>query len=206
MRLAYRAHLAWSFQYGPPNFVTFNLGSILTYSIDLICLAFVVNEGKCQHNWRTSIAWHPRVPIFVEHWGGIICYFVPILTDFQQWGGMNLDHDNFQVSKLSEDQKKSSSPNIEELFSRNLSEDQNKKSSPKIEEFFPRNLVKTTKKVLTSSSAQMQTTAKPELGTCAATISLAIALEPYLFLNSCVASILAILSAIAQAQFKYAYD
>ena len=43
MRLAYRAHLAWSFQCGPPNFVIFNLGFILTYSIDLNCLAFVVN-------------------------------------------------------------------------------------------------------------------------------------------------------------------
>ena len=81
-----------------------------------------------------------------------------------------------------------------------------KRSSPKIEEFFPRNHVKTTKKVLTSSSAQMQTTVKPELGTCAATISLAIARVPQLFLNGCAdaraASILAILSAIAQAQFK----
>ena len=99
---------------------------------------------------------------------------------------MNLDQDLFQVSKLSEDQKK--------------------RSSPKIEEFFSRNHVKTTKKVITSSSAQMQTTVKPELGTCAATISLAIALAPQLFLNgcadACTVSILAILSAIAQAQFK----
>ena len=70
---------------------------------------------------------------------------------------MNLDHDLFQLSKLSEDQKK--------VFNGNLS-------------FFPPNLVKTTKKVLTSSSAQMQTTIKPELGTCAATISLALALAP----------------------------
>ena len=53
MRLAYRAHFAWSFQCGPPNFVTFNLGSISTYSIDLICLAFVLNGSRCQHNWRT---------------------------------------------------------------------------------------------------------------------------------------------------------
>ena len=40
MRLAYRAHLAWSLQCGPPNFVTFNLGFILTYPIDLICVDF----------------------------------------------------------------------------------------------------------------------------------------------------------------------
>ena len=63
---------------------------------------------------------------------------------------MNLDHDLFQVSKSSEDPKKSSSPNIEEFFSPKLREDH--------------------KKVLTSFSAQMQTTVKPELGTCAATI------------------------------------
>ena len=60
MRLAYRAYLAWSFQCGPPNFVTFNLGSILTYLMDLICLAFVVNGGRCQHNWMTSIVWYPK--------------------------------------------------------------------------------------------------------------------------------------------------
>ena len=45
---------------------------------------------------------------------------------------------------------------------------------------------------------------------CSATISLAIALVPQLFLNSCAdacaASILAILSAIAQAQVKYVYE
>ena len=43
MRLAYGAHLAWSFQRGAPNFFTSNLGFMLTYSIDLICLAFAVN-------------------------------------------------------------------------------------------------------------------------------------------------------------------
>ena len=40
--------MAWSFQCGTPNFVTFNLELILTYSIDSICLAFVVNGGRCQ--------------------------------------------------------------------------------------------------------------------------------------------------------------
>ena len=52
----------------------------------------------------------------------------------------------------------------------------------------------------------MQTTVKPERGTCAATILLAIALARQLYLNdcadACAASILAILSAIVQAQFK----
>ena len=46
-----------------------------------------------------------------------------------------------------------------------------------------------------------------EVGTCCATILLAIALAPELFLNgcadACAASILAILSAIAQAQLNY---
>ena len=63
--------------------------------------------------------------MFVKHWGGhfaILPQFYPIFNI----GRMNLDHDLFQVSKLSEDQKKSSSPNIEELFSRNLSKDQKK--------------------------------------------------------------------------------
>ena len=47
----------------------------------------------------------------------------------------------------------------------------------------------------------------PEVGPSAATISLAIALAPHLFLNgcadACAASILAILRTIALAQFKY---
>ena len=30
---------------------------ILTYPIDLICLAFAVNGGRCQDNWRTPIVW-----------------------------------------------------------------------------------------------------------------------------------------------------
>ena len=57
--------------------------------------------------------------------GGIICNFTPTLPYIQHWG-MNVDHEFFQVSKLSEDQKK--------------------RSSPKIEQFFPRIQVKTKKK------------------------------------------------------------
>ena len=45
------------------------------------------------------------VQIFVEHWGGIICNFTPILPYFQHWG-VNLDQVFFQVSKSSEDKKK----------------------------------------------------------------------------------------------------
>ena len=60
MQLAYSAHLAWSFQCGSPNFVTFNLGFILTYPIDLICLAFVLIGGRCQHKWRNPLVWYPQ--------------------------------------------------------------------------------------------------------------------------------------------------
>ena len=42
MRLAYRAHLAWSLQCGPQNFVTFDFGFIFTYPIDLVCLVVVL--------------------------------------------------------------------------------------------------------------------------------------------------------------------
>ena len=59
--------------------------------------------------------------------GGIICNFTPILPYFQHWGGMNLDQDFFQVSKLSEHQKKKrSSPEMEHFFSPNSGEDQKK--------------------------------------------------------------------------------
>ena len=54
---------------------------------------------------------------------------------------MNLDHDFVQVSKLSEDQKKSSLHqkwNTEHFFFPNLGEDQKKRSSSKMEQFFPR--------------------------------------------------------------------
>ena len=66
------------------------------------------------------------VQIFVEHWGGIICNFTPILPYFQHWGLYNLDQDFFQVSKLSEDQKKRSSPGMEHFFSPKSDEDQKK--------------------------------------------------------------------------------
>ena len=46
------------------------------------------------------------MPIFVEHWGGDNWQFYPNFVLFSTLGEMNLDHDFFQVSKLSEDQKK----------------------------------------------------------------------------------------------------
>ena len=46
---------------------------------------------------------------------------------------MNLDHDFFQVSKLSEVQKKRSSPKMEHFFSPNLGEDQKKGLHQKME-------------------------------------------------------------------------
>ena len=70
------------------------------------------------------------VQIFVEHWGGIICNFTPILPYSQHWGGMNLNQDFFQVNKLSEDQKKRrrSSQEMEHFFSPSSGEDQKKKT------------------------------------------------------------------------------
>ena len=75
----------------------------------------------------------PGVQIFVEHWGGyfaILPQFCPIFNI----GEMNLDHHFFQVSKLSEEQKK--------------------RSSPKIEHFFPQIQVKTKKKVFTKNGTR----------------------------------------------------
>ena len=51
------------------------------------------------------------------------CNFTPILPYFHH-GGMNLDHDLFQVIKLSEDQKKKVSIKSGTLFSPNSGEDQ----------------------------------------------------------------------------------
>ena len=45
------------------------------------------------------------VPIFLEHWGNNL-QFYPNFALFSTFGGMNLDHDFFQESKVSEDQKK----------------------------------------------------------------------------------------------------
>ena len=66
---------------------------------------------------------------------------------------MNLDHDFFQVSKLSKDQKKRSSPKLKGFYFHS-SEDQKKKqrSSPHLKDFFPRIQAKT--------SAQMHTRVK----------------------------------------------
>ena len=77
--------------------------------------------------------------------GGIICNFTPTLPYIQHWG-MNVDHDFFQVSKLSEDQKKRSSPKMEHFFPRIQVKTKKKRSSPKMEHFFPRIQVKTKKK------------------------------------------------------------
>ena len=64
---------------------------------------------------------------------------------------MNLDHDFFQVSKLSEDQKKKVFTKNATLFSPNSGEDQNKKkrSLPKMEPFFSRIQVETWAQMLT---------------------------------------------------------
>ena len=53
--------------------------------------------------------------------------FYPNFALFSTLGGMNLDQDFFQVSKLNEDQKKESSPEMENFFSPNIGEDQKNK-------------------------------------------------------------------------------
>ena len=78
----------------------------------IFCLTFYCHQG-----WRYSLSI-----------GRIISNFTPILPYFQHWG-MNLDHDFFQVRKLSEDQKKVFTKDGR-LFSPNSSEDQ--KTAPNI--------------------------------------------------------------------------
>ena len=55
------------------------------------------------------------VIIFAEHWGNNL-QFYPNFSLFSTLGGMNLDHDFAQVSKLSEDQKKVCSKNGTHFF------------------------------------------------------------------------------------------
>ena len=91
--------------------------------------------------------------IFVEHWGDNL-QFYPNFALFSTLGGMNLDHDFLQVSKLSEDQKKRSSPKMNHFFSPNSGDDQKKKKGLQLKRnaFFPRIEVET--------CAQVQTRAK----------------------------------------------
>ena len=56
------------------------------------------------------------VPIFVEHWGDDL-QFYPNFALFSALERMNLDYDFFQVSKISEDQKKDLHQNWESFFS-----------------------------------------------------------------------------------------
>ena len=53
---------------------------------------------------------------FMLSTGRKICNFTPILPYFKHWG-MKLDHYFFHLSKLSEDQKKRSSPKTKETLS-----------------------------------------------------------------------------------------
>ena len=69
--------------------------------------------------------------------GGDNLQFYPNFSLFSTLGGMNLDHHFFQMSKLSEEQKK--------------------RSSPKMEHFFPRIQVKTKKKVFTKNGTRCVT-------------------------------------------------
>ena len=67
--------------------------------------------------------------------------FYPNFAPFSTLGGMNLNHNFFQASKLSEDQKKIGLHQKWNHFSSpNSAEDQKKRSSPKMEHFFRGNL------------------------------------------------------------------
>ena len=84
--------------------------------------------------------------------------FYPIFALFSTSGGMNLDHDFAQMSKLSEDQK--------EVFIKmgnvfpNSGEDQKKGFHQKLNTFFPQIQVRTKKK----SSPKMEHLFSPNLG------------------------------------------
>ena len=75
------------------------------------------------------------VQISVEHWGDNL-QFYPNFALFSTLGGMNIDQDFFQVSKLSEDQKQRSSPEMEHFFSPNFGKDQKKGIHQKWNTFF----------------------------------------------------------------------
>ena len=94
-----------------------------------------LNKNKLCYQWCR----------FLLSIGGNKLQFCPKFARFSTLGEMNLNHDLFQVSKLSKNQKKA--------------------LHQKLKSFFPRNYVKTEKQVQTSSSAQMQTTVKL-LGGC----------------------------------------
>ena len=79
--------------------------------------------------------------------------FYPNFALFSTLGGMNLDHDFFQLSKLSEDQKIRSSPKMEHFFSQ-VQVKTKKKSSPKLEHFFSRILVETCAQMHTQARSQ----------------------------------------------------
>ena len=102
------------------------------------------------------------MPIFVAYWGDNL-QFYPNFALFLTLGGMNLDHNFVQVSRLSEDQKKRSLPKMEHFFpnsgehqKKGLNQKWNtcftqvktpkKRSSTKMEHFFPQIQVNTKKK------------------------------------------------------------
>ena len=80
------------------------------------------NVDPCGQGCRSPRGIGAVVQIFVEHWGDNSQFF-PNFALFPTLGEMNLDQDFFQVSKLSKDQKKRSSPEMENFFSPNSSTD-----------------------------------------------------------------------------------
>ena len=107
----------------------------------------VGSNRRCGNGGGGAIQPSPRmvagVPIFVEHWGGDNLQFYPNFALFSTLGGMNLNHDIVQVSKLSEDQKKVFTKNGILFLLKFRWRLKKKRSSPEMEHFFPQTQVDT---------------------------------------------------------------
>ena len=84
--------------------------------------------------WSWNVIQSPVVPIYVEHWGGIICNFTPILPYFQHWGDEARQLFFFHVNQ-EKTKKKVFTENWSVFVPENEWRPKQKKASPKIEKF-----------------------------------------------------------------------
>ena len=131
--------------------IRFRTGNFLSYSIPYFHTKKLLDWKQCNYFVPLQCC-KPGVPIFVDHWEGGQLAILPRLCPIFNIGGMNLDHDFFQESILSEDQnkKKCLHQNWKSFFSRiqvKTKKIKNKKVFTTIS-FFPRIQVKTKKKDL----------------------------------------------------------
>ena len=89
------------------------------------------NKPKRVTSWRAHLFGNQGCQSLLSI-GGDNLQFYPNFALFLTLGGMNLDHDFVQVSKLSEDPKKRSSPKMEHFFPPNSGENQKKKKEKKV--------------------------------------------------------------------------